>query len=162
VPIPGVTMKKLIYALIPPILAAVIAGVVLAQPQASASNAQEFFKGYFSRVTQSSQRQELYWQDLTKDYRQIPNNSFSNYNSWWASVDRVEVNNVQSTSGNKLSFTVWLTYYMQDGKTLGPEAITYVLVCNGLLASVADRMPNGCPVSRLQIESGLEGTPPTP
>jgi len=150
----------LIIPIIVAALGAIVAGIVLAaRPQASASNVQKFFNDYFSRVTQASQRWNLYQKDLTKDYRQYSNVSFSDYNSWWASVKQVAVNNVQSTSGNRWAFTVYLTYHMEDGKTIGPEPITYSLVCNGPLTSVAGGMPELCPRNDLQIESGLEGAP---
>ncbi len=155
-------MKALISAIIAAIVGGIILAIVQAQPQTSPSNAQKFFHDYFGRVTQASQRPKLYQEDLTKAYRQTLNNNYRTYDNWWASVKWVEVRNVQSTSGNKLDFTVWLTYHMRNGTEKGPEAVTYSLVCNSALASVAERIPNGCPVSYLQIESGLQGVPSNP
>jgi len=156
-------LKPGLVALSAAIVGGIIAGIVAAPPRASASNVQEFFNDYFGRVTHASQRWELYRQDLTKSYRQIPNNSFTNYNKWWASIKYVEVDNVQSTTGNKLAFTVWLTFYFRDGETSEPEAVTYSLICNGPLAPMVARVPTfGCPVGWLQIENGLECPPSNP
>lgn len=129
--------------------------ILLAQPQALAPTAQEFFDSYYREVTQADLRKVLYNEDLTPDFRESPGSDWHDYNSWWELWEQVVVKKVESQPGNSLNFSVWLKYYPIHGRPISEED-SFTLVCSTFWASLEARIPAlGCPANHLQFQSQL-------
>jgi hypothetical protein len=147
-------ITAIISALVSALVSAFFLTVFQAQPQVPTSNGQRFFYNYYSQVTQADRRMALFQEDLTP-YFQSLTGGWHAYNSWWETQKQVIVDRVESVPGNPLEFTVWLTYNPVHGSP-ETEVTSFSLVCNGRWASLLARIPTlGCPVSHLQIQSGL-------
>jgi hypothetical protein len=131
-------------------------GVVLvSQPQALTSTAQEFFDSYYREVTQAGLRQALYQEDLTPAFRESPGSGWHDYSGWWKLWEQVDVKKVESDPEHSLDFNVWLKYYPLHGQPISEED-SFTLVCNTFLASLEARIPAlGCPANHLQFQSQL-------
>lgn len=131
-------------------------GVVLvSQPQATASTAQQFFDNYYRQATQADGRKALYHEDLTPAFRESPGSDWHDYNSWWELWKQVDVKKVESDPGNSLEFNVWLEYYPTRGQPTSEED-SFSLSCTTFWASLEARIPAlGCPANHLQFESQL-------
>jgi hypothetical protein len=136
--------------------AAALFGLVLvSQPQATVSTAQQFFDNYYRQATQAGSRNALYLKDLTPAFRESPGSDWHDYNSWWELWKQVDVKKVESDPGNPLEFNVWLEYYPTRGQPTGEED-SFSLICSAFWASLEARIPAlGCPADHLQFQSQL-------
>jgi len=130
-----------------------IASLILAQPTVRRSTAQGFFHDYFTNVTSAKDRTHLYENDLTSSFRQLSQNSATQYYPYWKKIRKVTVNSVFSVPGNSEEFIVGLTIHPRVG---GPVSIRvrYWVVCTGFIGNLSGRFPFfGCPESDLEIDN---------
>jgi hypothetical protein len=129
--------------------------VFTSQPQAHTAAAQQFFQTYYNQVTRAGDRELLYRKDLTPEFKESTGSNWESYNQWWKKWRQVDVNQVESDSGNSLGFDVWLRYYPMRGQPLSEED-GFTLVCSGWWASLEARIPAfGCAVKHLEFQSQL-------
>jgi hypothetical protein len=138
-----------------PIVAAVVAGVLLSQtPKISADTVDAFLNSYFTKVTQENQRFVIYQQDLTPSFRNSIR--WRNYNKFWKGQERVSVKRSWPVSGNPFEFTVTLNFYPLHSKVDVQTNVIYLFACKGFLGETTARIPwlSGCPLNDIQIDRG--------
>ena len=136
-----------------PVTVLLIAAFILAQPTVSRSTAQSFFDHYFTNVETMKQRAQLYAQDLTMSFKQLPPNHPDRYNAFWNTVKSVDVGPAYSVSGNPLEFTLSFTIHYKTGSSATVRD-DYWFVCTGIRGTLLGRVPwNGCPDWALKIDT---------
>lgn len=153
-----------------PVLVLLIAGFILAQPTVSRSTAQSFFDNYFTQVENTTQRAQLYAQDLTPSFKQLTSNQPGPYNTYWNTVKSADVGPAYPVSGNSFEFTVSVkitykpgtyTYGMTGGRP-DDVRVNFWFVCTGFRGTLLGRVPwEGCPDWALKIDSEQDAPLPS-
>jgi len=129
-------------------------------PSIQASAAHAFLKGYFDDVTHAAQRDALYENDLTSNFRGYPGVDPVSYDAFWKKWKSVSVNSVTPVAGNPLEFNATLTYQPEQGKPF-PDNLNFWLVCTGVIGNLLARVPyfGECPASDIKIDNEQLATP---
>jgi hypothetical protein len=146
--------KVLIWPVLATVVALVMVGFFVPTQTVKNATAYAFFANYYGRVTQASQRQMLYWNDLTSSFRS--RYSWSSYTGWWQTQKSVTVLSVIQVPGNALEFRVSLIFHPLTGGT-SEETDRLWFACKGLLGGLRSRVSLfGCPLDDLEIDNQQE------
>jgi hypothetical protein len=108
-----------------------VAPTVAAQTPIVMQDPAGFVRWYFARVSNERDYQNLWDNYLTPSYKtNVGSGLFTDYEWWWNSVARVDVNSVDvlRNNGSQARVRVNLSFYMQDGRVLPNEVYEYDLL----------------------------------
>jgi len=140
-----------------PIVASVIVSLIVTNftspPSIQASEAHNFVRRYFSKVTNADQRWSMCLNDVTSNFRDYPGVDRTSYNRFWEKWTKASVNSVTPVPGNPLEFAVTLTYQPIHGSSF-ENNLDFWLVCTGLAGNVLAHVPyKGCPSGNIKIDN---------
>ena len=149
------TASARIIAVTVPFAIALSSLFVVSGIQVQSSAAHSFLESYYEKVVQPSARSYLFQNDLTANFRSLPSASWSSYENFWATQRSVTVNSVIPVSGNRMEFTVNLTYESKGTNKAIAITSDVWLICHGnFLTGLTGRLPGmGCPADNLQIDA---------
>jgi len=144
--------------LILPIIASVVVSLIVTNLNSPssipASAAHTFLEGYFNKVTHPAQRNSLYQNDLTSNFRSYPGVNRTSYIAFWEKWESVDVNLVIPVPGNPLEFAVTLTYQPTQGNAF-QDNVNFWLVCTGIIGKLQTHVPifGSCPTGDIKIDN---------
>lgn len=149
-----IVTKYLILPIIASLAVSLIVTNLNSSPTIQASAAHTFLNDYFGGVTHAGQRNALYRNDLTSNFRGYPGVDWVSYNAFWKKWKSVSVNSVTPVAGNPLEFAVTLTYQPEQGDPF-PDNLNFWLVCTGLTGNLLAHVPvfGECPASDIEIDN---------
>lgn len=150
----NVIIKYLIFPVIASILTAVIVTNLNSSQSIQASAAHAFLDDYFNEVTYAAQRNALYHNDLTSNFRSYPGVDWASYSAFWKKWKSVNIDSVTPVAGNSAEFAVILTYQPEQGNALPEENLNFWLVCTGITGNLLAHVPDlGCPANDIKIDN---------